>query len=188
MVYLVIKSLHLIAMVSWFAGLLYLVRLFVYHTEAFDRPKPEQSVLRKQYELMELRLLRGIASPAMLLTLGLGFTLLFLNPSVFGPWLGVKLILVGVLMAYHMKCALLRKRLIQKPVWKSSSLRAFNELATLLLVSMVLIAVTKDPLMGLYGVGGFFLFGGVIILFLKGKQKILPPGRNGRRGAPKGRQ
>ncbi len=78
--YQYIKPLHVIFIVTWFAGLFYIVRLFIYHTEAETKPEPEKSILQTQYKLMEKRLWYGITWPSMILTLVFGSWLLWLNP------------------------------------------------------------------------------------------------------------
>ncbi len=106
--YLFAKALHMVGFVSWFAGLFYIVRLFIYHVEAAARPEPERSLLHAQFTLMERRLWLAITVPAMVITVvfggWLGYTYLSAVPLATGAWLLVKLGLVALLLAYHLLC------------------------------------------------------------------------------------
>ena len=135
---LLVKSLHLIFMVTWFAGLFYLPRLFVYHAQASDR------ISLERFKVMERKLFWGIATPGGALTLVFG---LWLWQGWFqgaGGWLHAKLALVGVLTAYHVWCGKLmldfrNERNTRSHVW----LRWFNEFPVLVLIGVVLLAVFK---------------------------------------------
>ena len=142
------KALHLIGMVAWFAGLFYLVRLFVYHAEALEKPEVEREVLTHQYALMERRLLKIITRPAMIITFIGGVTLFFLNPVyIQQPWMHVKLTLVILLAGYSEGCSFMMKKLAkgQMPM-TATGFRLFNEVPTLFLVAIVLLAVFRDQL------------------------------------------
>ncbi|MEM6868498.1 MAG: protoporphyrinogen oxidase HemJ [Cyanobacteria bacterium P01_C01_bin.121] len=141
MAYYWFKSFHIIGVVVWFAGLFYLVRLFIYHVEAEQEPEPARSILKKQYAIMETRLLKIITTPGMLLTLAMAGGLLWQRPSVLNEgWLHAKLGFVALLVAYHMYCAKLRKQLAAGECkWGPKQLRALNEGPTLLLVTIVLL-------------------------------------------------
>lgn len=146
-IYLFFKALHIIGFVAWFSGIFYLVRLFVYHREAYEHPSAEASrILRKQYTLMEGRLYYIIQSPAMWLTLIGGIGMLTLN-SVWlqSPWMQLKLILVLVLVLYHFWCGQVMKKLRTTPGRISGfGYRLFNEWPTLLLIAIVMLAVWKS--------------------------------------------
>lgn len=148
MAYYWFKSFHIIGVVVWFAGLFYLVRLFIYHVEAEAEPEPARSVLKQQYALMETRLLRIITTPGMLLTLAMAVGLVVQMPDVLKMgWMHAKLGLVVVLMAYHMYCARLMKQLAKGEChWGSRQLRALNEAPTLLLVTIVMLVTFKNNL------------------------------------------
>lgn len=152
MAYLWLKAFHIIGVVAWFAGLFYLVRLFVYHVEAAGRPEPERAVLQPQFALMERRLYRIITRPAMVLTLATAAGMLALQPAWLGDWwLWVKTGLVAGLLLYHLLCGRIMNRLeVGAGDWTSQQLRALNELPTLFLIVVVLLAVFKDglPLLG----------------------------------------
>ena len=127
--YLFAKALHVVGFVSWFAGLFYIVRLFIYHVEAAARPEPERSLLHAQFTLMERRLWLAITVPAMVITVVFGGCLAYTYLSAVAPgdgaaWLLVKLGLVAVLLAYHLLCGRIRKQLAAGTcTWTSPQLR-----------------------------------------------------------------
>ena len=162
MSYLVLKALHIIAVVAWFCGLFYIVRLFVYMAETHQRPAEEQAVLMPQLQLMSRRLWFGITWPAGLATtvLGLGLLHTFWPPEM---WLWVKLGLVVLLWAYHGWCHMLNARFqAGECPMDSRRLRIFNEVATLLLVSIVFVVVMKSALDPTLAVGGIVAFAAVL--------------------------
>ena len=135
-----LKALHLIFMVTWFAGLFYLPRLFVYHSLSED----ETSIRR--FRLMERKLLWGIATPGGALTLIFGLWLLFAHaPGLLAQgWMQAKLLLVAGLAGYHLWCVALTRRLARGEaphghVWY----RWFNEVPVLFLVGITLLAVLR---------------------------------------------
>ena len=143
---LALKAIHFIGFVAWFAGLFYLPRLFVYHVEALGNP--DQSQIANQLGKMEMRLYRIIMNPAMVLTLAAGIALLIIEPAYLKMgWMHVKLTLLVFLIGYHHVCLSYIKKLDKgtKPM-SSERLRLFNEIPTLLLVSIILLAVFKDTL------------------------------------------
>jgi putative membrane protein len=148
MAYYWFKAFHLIGVVVWFAGLFYLVRLFVYHAEASQEPEPAQTILKKQYELMEKRLYRIITTPGMLVTVAMAIGLLTTEPEVLkSGWLHIKLGFVAVLLAYHHYCGRIMKKLAAGECqWSGQQFRALNEAPTILLVAIVLLAVFKNNL------------------------------------------
>ena len=102
MEYLYIKSLHIIFITTWFAGLFYIVRLFVYQIEANDKPSPEKEILQKQYKIMTYRLWYIITWPSAILATVFALSLLHLNPDLIGmSWMQVKLVFVVLLFIYH---------------------------------------------------------------------------------------
>src|SRR4028119_1549299 len=99
MAYYWFKAFHLIGVVVWFAGLFYLVRLFIYHVEANEQPEPAQTILKNQYQLMEKRLYNIITTPGMVVTVAMAIGLLTTEPDVLhDKWLHIKLLLVGILV------------------------------------------------------------------------------------------
>jgi len=144
--YLWFKSFHIIGVVVWFAGLFYLVRLFIYHQEAAQQPEPLRAAFQAQYALMERRLANIITTPGMAVTLGAAAGLLWLNPAWLQQgWLHAKLGFVAALLAYHLVCYRLMGQLQRGECgWSGRQLRALNELPTLLLVIVVLLVVFKQ--------------------------------------------
>ena len=148
MLYLTFKAIHVIGFVSWFAGLLYIVRLFIYHREAWDRPAAEQKALQQQLLVMQRRLWYGITWPAGILTWAAGVTLATLGGYWLAPWLHIKLTLLVLLSAYHIQCGRLhRQQRAGQRSWSSMALRIWNEVATLLLVAIVFLGVFKHALL-----------------------------------------
>jgi putative membrane protein len=168
------KALHLIFMVSWFAGLFYMVRLFVYYAESEITHKELAIKFKEQYLLMQKRLWFIISWPAMLLTLLFGVLMLIENPFYLGiPWMHVKLTFVALLVFYHLLCHLIYKR--QKngvSMLSSTQLRILNEVATLFLVIIIFIVVLKNQLDGFYGTVGFIVFGLVLFIAVKAYKKL----------------
>jgi len=152
------KSLHLIFMVSWFAGLFYIVRLFIYHTESFQKPESEGLILRGQFKIMEQKLWYIITWPAMILTVVFGVSMLISNTAFLKmPWMHVKLTFVVLLIAYHFYChKLFLEFKRDKTRFSSTKLRVFNEVATLVLVAIMFIVVRRDGLNWLYATLAFF--------------------------------
>lgn len=143
--YLYIKALHLVAVVSWFAGLLYTVRLFIYHVEAADRPEPDRAILVREYARMESMLWFRIAWPAMIATAVFGLWLMYLTGAWASGWFHLKALLLTLLLAYHLKSGSIRKDLAAGRCRLSSlQLRLWNEAATLLLFAIVFTAVLKN--------------------------------------------
>jgi putative membrane protein len=146
--FLTYKALHLIFMVSWFAGLFYIVRLFIYHVEAGQKEEPARQILSDQFTIMEKRLWWIITTPAMVLTLLFGTMMLYeVRGILYMPWMHLKLAFVVALVGYHFYCQQIMFR-IQKgnSRWTSGKLRIWNEVATLILVAVVFIIVYKDSL------------------------------------------
>jgi len=146
MAYSWFKALHIMGVVVWFAGLFYLVRLFIYHVEAQTQTEPARGILTAQYGLMEKRLYHIITTPGMILTVAMAVGLLVLEQSWWRDWwLHLKLAFVALLLAYHFYCGRLMQQLAQGTCrWTSGQLRAFNEAPTVLLFVIVLLAVFKN--------------------------------------------
>ena len=148
MAYSWFKAFHLVGIVVWFAGLFYLVRLFIYHVEANEEPEPARTILKNQYQIMEKRLYSIITTPGMLVTIAMAIGLLTTEPDVLKEgWLHIKLLFVLLLIGYHHYCKRLMKQLAaDKCTWGSQQLRALNEVPTVILVVIVLLAVFKNNL------------------------------------------
>jgi putative membrane protein len=148
MAYYWFKAFHLIGIVVWFAGLFYLVRLFVYHAEASEQPEPAQTILKKQYELMEKRLYNIITTPGMAVTVAMALGLIYTEPGILkSGWLHIKLSFVALLLIYHFYCGRIMRQLAKGECqWTGQQFRALNEAPTILLVVIVLLAVFKNNL------------------------------------------
>ncbi|WP_428328367.1 protoporphyrinogen oxidase HemJ [Mucilaginibacter sp.] len=167
--YLYILAVHIIFVVCWMAGLFYIVRLFIYHTEAQEKPEPDRTILSKQFEIMERKLWYIIATPSMVLVLAAGITMLYIDPAwLQQPWLHIKLGFVGGLLVYHIIC---QKKMNQMAKgiykWTSTQLRIWNEVATILLFAIVFLAVLKDAVNWMYGIVGLVLFTLIIMSAVK---------------------
>ncbi|AOY83495.1 protoporphyrinogen oxidase HemJ [Moorena producens JHB] len=148
MAYFWFKAFHFIGVVVWFAGLFYLVRLFVYHAEASQEPEPAQTILKNQYEIMEKRLYHIITTPGMVVTVAMAIGLLVTEPEVLKQgWLHIKLAFVALLLVYHFYCGRIMRRLAANECsWTGQQFRALNEAPTVLLMVIVLLAVFKNSL------------------------------------------
>jgi protoporphyrinogen IX oxidase len=146
MAYFWFKSFHIVAFVAWFAGLFYLPRLFVYHVEANEQPEPARTILQQQYQLMEKRLYGIITTPAMIVTIAMAIGMLVINPDLLHEtWLHIKLGFVVLLIGYHHYCARLMKQMAAGTFkWSGQQLRGFNEVSTVLLVLIVMLAIFKN--------------------------------------------
>jgi protoporphyrinogen IX oxidase len=157
-----IKALHITFIVTWFSGLFYMVRLFVYNTEAAERPEPERGILQNQFNLMIRRLWFGITWPSAILTAIFGPWLLGLMGTI-PLWLWIKLGFVLGLYAYHFSLhALYRQQAKGVFRFTSAQLRIWNEVATIFLVAIVMLAVVKESMSWAWGLIGLLLF--VILL------------------------
>ena len=180
-----ILPLHIIFVVTWFAGLFYIVRLFIYHTEAEKKPEPERTILQDQYKIMERKLWCVITWPSMILTYVFGITLLY---NLYGwnipPWLIVKLTFVFGLTLYHFQNHAIYRRLAKNKItWTSTQLRLWNELATIFLVTIVFIVIIgdghhnygNDAVSPIWGIIGFLLFAflmwGAVMIYKKAREK-----------------
>ena len=143
--YLWFKTLHIVGVVVWFAGLFYLVRLFIYHVEAEEEDSPVREAFKAQYAVMERRLANIITTPGLILTVTMAAGLLITQPSwLHQGWMHAKLVFVGLLVAYHLFCYRLMGQLQSGFCqWSGRQLRALNELPTLLLVLVVMLVVFK---------------------------------------------
>ena len=166
MEYNYIKALHLIFVITWFAGLFYIVRLFVYHAEAKQKPQPEQDILIKQYQLMQYRLWYIITWPSAVLASLFAFYLLYLNPAWLSQsWMHVKLAFVLLLYLYHAKCHQIFIQLQKNEVKHTSNFfRIWNEGATIILFAVVFLVILKSAINWVFGVIGIFVFSILIML------------------------
>lgn len=167
MLYLYIKSLHIIFITTWFAGLFYIIRLFIYYKEAEEKPETEKNILLKQYKLMIKRLWYIITWPSAVLASIFAIWLLILQPVWLETnWMLVKLGFVTALYTYHWTCQIMYNQ-IEKGYLKYSSfaLRIWNEVATIILFACVFLVVLKNSIGWIYGIIGIV---GISILLMLG--------------------
>jgi len=172
--YLYVKALHIIFVVTWFAGLFYIPRLFIYHVEAENKPEPAKEILQTQYKLMTKRLWFIITWPSAILASIFGIWLIYLNPFwLEQPWMLVKLAFVLALYFYHGFCQNIYNKL-QKDIIKYSTfkLRIFNEISTIILFAVVFLVTVKSAISWVWGVVGILLFGILIMLGIKLYKRI----------------
>ncbi len=157
-----LKALHIIFIVTWFSGLFYIVRLFIYTTEANEKPEIERKILQQQFQLMSSRLWLGITWPSAILTLILGPTVLYIYGSI-ETWMWIKLAFVVGLYLYHFSLHRIYSEQ-KKGIFRFSSaqLRIWNEVATIFLFTIVMLASVKSNLSFAWGLVGLTLF--VILL------------------------
>jgi putative membrane protein len=169
-----IKSLHLIFVITWFAGLFYIVRLFVYHIEANDKPSPEKEILIRQYKLMAYRLWYIITWPSAVLATLFAVTLLVLMPEWLSqPWMHVKLGFVFLLFLYHLKCHQIFKQLQNDKVnYTTGFMRLWNEGTTIILFAVVFLVILKNAVNWIYGVIGIIAFSILLMLGYKFYKRI----------------
>ena len=174
MEYNTIKALHIIFIVTWFSGLFYIVRLFIYHTEASKKDESVKNILIEQYKIMEKRLWYGITWPSAILTLFFASWLIYLSPSWLQQgWMHIKLGFVFLLYVYHFYSHKLFLDLQNgKYPLSSGTLRIYNEVATIFLVAIIFLVVLKSQTDWLWGVGGLTIFTLILLLAIKLYKKI----------------
>jgi putative membrane protein len=167
LMYNYIKALHIIFIVTWFSGMFYIVRLFIYNTEAGEKAGPESTILRNQFTIMIKRLWLGITWPSAILTLVFGPWIWYLMGSL-PQWLLVKLFFVAGLYVYHISLHAIYRQQV-KGIFKYSSqqLRIWNEVATLFLFTIVFIAVIKDSMSWLRALAALAAFAIILMLAIK---------------------
>lgn len=161
-----IKALHLIFVITWFAGLFYIPRLFVYQIEASQKPSPDKEILGTQLKIMAKRLWTIITWPSAILAIVFGTILLILNPYLLQQgWMHVKLGFVILLIAYQIKCHFLYKDLQLDIVkWSSNKMRLWNEGSTVILFSVIFLVILKNSFNWIFGVIGIFVLG-ILLMF-----------------------
>jgi putative membrane protein len=167
--YLYLKSLHVIFVVCWFAGLFYIVRLFVYYAEAQQKTEIERNVLVNQYKIMVTRLWNIITFPAAILATLFGILMLVENPPLLKmPWMHVKLLFVVLLWLYHLRCHSFVKQIQKETLHKSGNFfRIWNEGATIILFAVVFLVILKNAVNWIFGVVGIVAFSILIMLGFK---------------------
>jgi putative membrane protein len=166
---LYLLSLHIIFVITWFAGLFYIVRLFVYHSEADIKPEPERSILINHFKGAERRLWYGITWPSAILAWVFGISVLI---NKFGNdipnWLLLKLCFVAGLTFYHLMCGwLFNMYKKDKIVFSGMKMRLWNEVATVFLIAIIFIVILKSTSDWIYGLAGLIIFSALLFLAVK---------------------
>ena len=174
MIYNYVKALHLIFVVTWFAGLFYIPRLFIYHIEADAKPSPEREILTRQLKLMTKRLWFIITWPSAILCTLFALWLLILMPDwLEQPWMHVKLAFVVLLIVYHLRCHQMFKQLQRDEVkYTSHFMRIWNEVATLVLFAVTFLVILKNAFNWIYGVVGILILGVLLMLGIRLYKRI----------------
>lgn len=169
MLYLYAKALHIIFMVCWMAGLFYMPRLFIYHTEAKQKSAVEYQVLHQQFVVMEKRLWWIITTPAMCITVASALLMLYLSPGLLSQgWMHVKLGFVVGLLFYHFKSQQIMNWLATgKSTWTSSQLRLWNEVSTIILFAIVFLVIFRSAVDWIYGVVGLLSLAVLLMILIK---------------------
>jgi putative membrane protein len=165
--FLYVKALHIIFIVTWFSGLFYMVRLLIYNTEAGEKEEIERNILRRQFAIMIKRLWLGITWPSALLTLIFGVWLWHLY-GMLPTWLEIKLGFVLGLYFYHFSIhAIYRQQMSGHFKYTSQQLRIWNEVATLFLFAIVMLVVVKQNMSWAWGLAGLISFGILLMSAIK---------------------
>ncbi len=165
--YFYVKALHIIFIVTWFSGMFYIVRLFIYNTEAQEKTEIEKRILTDQFTIMIKRLWLGITWPSAILTIIFGgWTAIYFNPMP--QWLWIKLGFVAALYAYHFTLQRIYADEM-KGIFRFSSnqLRIWNEVATILLIAIVMLVTVKESMSWVWGIIGLLLFTGILMSAIK---------------------
>ena len=167
--YLVFKSLHIISVVTWFAGLFYMPRLFVYFAEAENKNPVEKKILQNQIKIMQRRLWYGVTWPSAIAVLIFGSTLASqFWPITQYPWLMIKLLFVAGLYGYHIFLHIIFKQQQKNNItFSSMALRLINEVSTIFLVAIVFLVVLKNVLSMMYGILGLIILIAILIIAIK---------------------
>ena len=162
-------AVHIVFVISWMAGLFYILSLFIYHTEANEKSEPEKSILQNQFVKMEATLWKIIATPAMIISVLAGISMLTLRSGLFqADWMWVKLSFVVGLLVYHFICQNIVKQL-KKGQFKLTSfqLRLWRELATIFMIAIVFVVILKDAINWVYGLIGIMGVAMAIMIAVK---------------------
>ncbi|MFD0863024.1 CopD family protein [Sungkyunkwania multivorans] len=169
-----IKSLHLIFVITWFAGLFYIPRLFMYHIEASQKPSPEKEILTKQLKLMTKRLWFIITWPSAILSTLFAIWLLLMIPAWLQQgWMHIKLGFVVVLFLYHWRTHQIFKQLQNDDVrYSSNYMRIYNEVSTIILFAVVFLVILKNSINWIFGVVGIVVLAILLMLGIKLYKRI----------------
>ncbi|MGB2085907.1 MAG: CopD family protein [Flavobacteriaceae bacterium] len=169
-----IKALHLIFVITWFAGLFYMPRLFIYHIEAQSKASTEKEILSRQFKLMAKRLWHIITWPSAILATFFALLLLYIIPSwLEQDWMLIKLVFVLLLLGYHMKTHQMFKAFQRDEIrYTSLFMRLWNEGATLLLFAIVFLVILKSSTHWLFGVLSLVGLSLLLLLGIRFYQRI----------------
>jgi len=177
--YTYLKALHIVFVVTWFAGLFYMPRLFIYNVEAGTKPAEECAILRNQFKIMIKRLWFGITWPSAILTLIFGLSVLIESGFyrvVFTSdfrWLFIKLCFVILLYVYHYSLHIIYKQQMNDNFkYSSQQLRIWNEVATIFLIAIVMLVVVKQSLSFVWGIVGLLIFVVILMMAIKVYKKV----------------
>ena len=174
MLYNYLKAFHLIFVITWFAGLFYMPRLFIYHIEAQEKAEVEKKVLSEQFKLMAKRLWFIITWPSAILATLFAIALLYVMPGWLSQgWMHAKLAFVLLLFLYHYRTHLIYGQL-QRDEFRYSAryMRLWNEGATLILFAIVFLVILKNTLNGLFALIGFVLLAIFLMLGIRWYRKV----------------
>lgn len=165
--YFYVKALHIIFVVTWFSGLFYIVRLFIYNAEANDKPEAEKQILQAQFSIMIRRLWYGITWPSAIATLLFGGWMLYLYQSL-PTWLVIKIGFVLGLYIYHFSLHhIFKQQMAGNFTYTSQQLRIWNEIATIFLFAIVMLVVVKQEISLLWGMLGLAAFIAILLGAIK---------------------
>ncbi len=169
-----IKALHLIFVVTWFAGLFYIPRLFIYHIEADEKPSPDKEILSDQLKLMTKRLWYIITWPSAFLSTIFAVWLLLLIPAwLEQPWMHIKLFFVVLLIIYHLKTHMIYLQLQRDEIkYTSNFMRIWNEGATVILFAVTFLVILKGTFSWIFGVLGIIVLGILLMLGIRLYKRI----------------
>jgi putative membrane protein len=164
-----IKSLHIIFVITWFAGLFYIPRLFIYFIEASEKPNPDKKILMDQFSVMMNRLWFIITWPSSILAILFGLWMIVLVPNwLFENWMIAKLVFVAALVGYQLKTHFILKELNSGIIkYSSNFMRIWNEVTSVILVSVVFLVVLKNNVNWLKLTVGLIIFIGSLLVLIK---------------------
>ena len=164
-----IKSLHIIFVITWFAGLFYIPRLFIYFIEASSKPSPDKKILMDQFTVMMNRLWFVITWPSAVLAILFGFWMVVLVPNWLQEnWMIAKLGFVFLLIIYHLKTHFILKELNSGIIkYSSNFMRIWNEVTSVILVSVVFLVVLKNNISWLKLTVGLMIFIGSLLVLIR---------------------
>lgn len=164
-----IKALHLIFVITWFAGLFYIPRLFIYQIEAGAKSEPDRKIIAEQLKVMARRLWYIITWPSAILAVGFALWLMVLFPEWLNQgWMQVKLGFVVLLIAYHLRTHTMFRQLQRDEInYSANFMRYWNEGATLILFSVTFLAILKNTINWIYGLVGILLLGLILMLGIR---------------------